>query len=85
MLRVSRIIVRQEARHQAALAKSEAILGPTAVRSYVSRAHPTSIPEYPITSALEMVLTETHERLAKRSEKWERNKPARSKKGIQVG
>jgi hypothetical protein len=53
-------------------------------RTYRSRAHPTKLPEYPIAAALEMVLEDAKSRSVKRAEKWERNKPVRVKKGIQV-
>jgi hypothetical protein len=52
--------------------------------SYMSRAHPQQLPEYPISTALQMVLEETQERSVKRATKWERNAPVRTKKGIQV-
>lgn len=53
-------------------------------RSYVSRAHPQRLPEYPVTSALQMVLDETQQRYEQRAAKWERNQPTRIQKGIQV-
>jgi len=52
-------------------------------RSYVSRAHPQQLPEYPISAALQMVLDDAKERSIKRAAKWERNAPVRVKKGIQ--
>lgn len=52
--------------------------------SYVSRAHPQRLPEYPIGAALQMVLEETQERYAERAAKWERNAPVRMSKGKQV-
>lgn len=51
--------------------------------SYVSRAHPRRLPEYPIGAALQMVLEETQERYAERAAKWERNAPVRMSKGKQ--
>jgi hypothetical protein len=56
----------------------------TTRRTYLSRAHPTKLPEYPVLAALDMVLGETQARAAKRADKWERNKPVRVKKGMEV-
>lgn len=54
-------------------------------QSYVSRAHPQRLPEFPIGTALQMVLEDTAERTVKRASKWERNAPVRTSKGKQVG
>ena len=52
--------------------------------SYVSRAHPQRLSEYPITTALQMVLEDAHERTVERAAKWERNAPVRVSKGTKV-
>ena len=54
------------------------------IRSYVSRAHPKPLPEYPVQEALQFVLDGIEERKAKRVDKWERNADARKAKGKEV-
>mmetsp|Transcript_12562 Transcript_12562/g.15930 ORF Transcript_12562/g.15930 Transcript_12562/m.15930 type:complete len:314 (+) Transcript_12562:19-960(+) len=55
----------------------------TSLRSYVSRAHPTSFkPSFPVESAIEQVLEGVEQRKVSRVEKWERNKEKRAEKGI---
>jgi hypothetical protein len=56
----------------------------TQSQSYVSRAHPGPVPEYPIGTALQMVLEGIEERKVKRTAKWERNAPVRQSKGVEV-
>ena len=51
-------------------------------RWYISRAHPRPIPEYPVPTALQMVLDGVKERKIRRSNKWERNKDKRQSKGV---
>ena len=53
-------------------------------REYISRAHPATIPEFPVPVALDMVLQEIESRKVKRSKKWERNTAARQSKGLKV-
>lgn len=53
-------------------------------QSYMSRAHPSPIPEYPINQAVQMVLEGIEERKDKRAAKWERNAEKRQAKGIKV-
>jgi hypothetical protein len=53
-------------------------------RSYVSRAHPRPVAEYPVNTAIQMVLQGVEERKAKRVTKWERNAPVRQAKGKEV-
>ena len=53
-------------------------------RGYISRAHPTTIPEFPVPAALDMVLQGIEERKVKRLEKWEKNSAARQSKGLKV-
>lgn len=53
-------------------------------RSYVSRAHPKPIPEFPVPIGLQMVLDGVEERKKHRAAKWERNKDKRRSKGIEV-
>ena len=55
-----------------------------ATRGYISRAHPQTIPEFPIPTALDMVLQEIEERKVKRLEKWERYASSRQSKGMKV-
>ena len=55
-----------------------------ATRSYVTRAHPKPVPEYPVTAAIQMVMDGIEERKIKRSERWEQNKEKRQTKGSQV-
>lgn len=45
-----------------------------AIRTYVSRAHPTPIPEFPIAQAIETVLKDAEQRRIKREERWETKK-----------
>jgi len=54
---------------------------PYLCRSYVSRAHPRPIPEYPVPTALQMVLDGVEERKICRATKWERNKDKRQLNG----
>jgi hypothetical protein len=53
-------------------------------RTYVSRAHPRPVTEYPVNAALQVVLEGIAERKTKRAAKWELNAPARKSKGIEV-
>ena len=53
-------------------------------RFYVSRAHPRPVPEFPVPSAIQMVLDDVEERKIRRAAKWERNKDKRQSKGIEV-
>ncbi|KAG7362028.1 50S ribosomal protein L1 [Nitzschia inconspicua] len=55
----------------------------TSSRSYVSRAHPRTTPEYPVAQALEMILNGIEERKVLRADRWERNQPKRQSKGQQ--
>jgi hypothetical protein len=56
----------------------------SSTRSYVTRAHPRPVPEYPVTAAIQMVMDGIQERKIKRSERWDGNKEKRQTKGIQV-
>jgi len=49
----------------------------------VSRAHPRPIPEYPVPTALQMVLDGVEERKICRAKKWERNKDKRRLNGTE--
>lgn len=51
---------------------------------YVTRAHPRTVPEHPVKSAIQMVLDGVEERKVKRAEKWERNAEYRRLKGKEV-
>lgn len=53
-------------------------------RSYVSRAHPTVIPEFPIPTALSKIIEGIQDRKVKRATKWELNASRRVAKGIKV-
>jgi hypothetical protein len=61
-----------------------AVLRREASRSYMSRAHPTMIPEFPIPAALGKVIEGIQDRKVKRVTKWELNAPRRLAKGIKV-
>jgi hypothetical protein len=69
----------------AALAQPS-VVAPTSsqFRTYVSRAHPRPVPEFPVPIALQMVLDGIEQRKAARAERWEQNKAKRVAKGIQV-
>ena len=56
----------------------------TGNRNYVSRAHPKPIPEFPVPTAMQMVLEGIEQRKLARAERWEKSKERRVKKGIQV-
>ena len=51
--------------------------------TYLSRAHPRPVPEFPVNEAMQMVLEGIEERKEKRVKKWERNAPKRQAKGLQ--
>lgn len=51
-------------------------------RSYISRAHPRPIPEFPVPIAIQMVLDSAEERKIRRIDDWERNKDKRLLKGL---
>jgi hypothetical protein len=53
-------------------------------RGYVSRAHPSPIPEFAVPRALQMVLEGIEERKIQRVQRWERSQPRRQAKGIEV-